>query len=42
MGERSFVKYADTVDYTDILSDEELDIDWRTKIIQNGGSLILC
>ena len=42
MGKRSFVKYADTVDYTGILSDEELDIDWRTKIIQNGGSLILC
>ena len=42
MGKRSFVKYADTVDYTGILSDEELDIDWRTKITQNGGKLILC
>ena len=37
-----FVKWGDTGDYTAILSDKELDIDWRTKIARNGGKLILC
>ena len=42
MGKRNFVKWGDTDNYTAILSDEELDIDWRTKIARNGGKLILC
>lgn len=42
IGKRSLIKYSDTSDYTGILSDEELDIDWRTKIARNGGKLILC
>ena len=42
MGKRNFVKWGDTGDYTAILSDKELDIDWRTKIARNGGKLILC
>ena len=35
MGKRNFVKWGDTGDYTAILSDKELDIDWRTKIARN-------
>ncbi len=42
MGKRNFVKWGDTNDFTGILSDEELDIDWRTKIVRNGGKLVLC
>ena len=42
MGKRNFVKWGDTGDYTAILSDKELDIDWRTKIARNGGKVILC
>ena len=42
MGKRNFVKWGDTDNYTAILSDEELDIGWRTKIARNGGKLILC
>lgn len=42
MGKKGFMKCSDTSDYTGILSDEELDMDWRTKIARNGGKLILC
>ena len=42
MGKRNFVKWGDTSDFTGILSDEEMDIDWRTKIVRNGGKLVLC
>ena len=42
MGKRNFVKWGDTDNYTAILSDEESDIGWRTKIARNGGKLILC
>ena len=42
MGKRNFVKWGDTDNYTAILSDEVLDIVWRSKIARNGGKLILC